>query len=348
MLKATFKKHTLIFKTPGGTSRGVLISKDSWFIILNNTEQNIQGIGECSILNGLSIDDRPDFEDKLAEVCSKIENIDWFIEFGLTDFPAIRFGLETAMKNLESGGNHILYPSEFTKGQVGIPINGLVWMGNYDEMQKQVSLKISQGFQCIKLKIGAINFEDELRLIKLIRKDFKEQEIELRVDANGAFLYENALEKLRRLSEFGIHSIEQPIKAGQWQKMAELCQVSPIAIALDEELIGIKEIGELQLMLEQIRPSYIILKPSLIGGIKMSEEFIVAAKKWQIGWWATSALESNIGLNAIAQWVFTKDNPMPQGLGTGQLFTNNIHSPLTVKSAKLHYEPKLSWESLIQ
>ncbi|HEY9116022.1 MAG TPA: o-succinylbenzoate synthase [Bacteroidales bacterium] len=343
MFKAHFKKHTLVFKKPGGTSRGILTTKDSWFIFLKNENQET-GIGECSIIKGLSIDDRPDFEIKLEEVCKNIENFQLYLDSGLNDFPAIRFGLEMALLDLKTGGNRVLFSSDFTSGKVGIPINGLIWMGSFLEMKEQIISKIEDGFRCLKLKIGAINFGEEIRLLKLIRKEFSSKELEIRVDANGAFRVNEALEKLKILSKLEIHSIEQPIRAGQVEEMEKICRLSPIPVALDEELIGLKNTQQARQLLEEIEPQFVILKPSLLGGISKSEEIIKAAKKLKIGWWATSALEANIGLNAIAQWVFTLKNPMPQGLGTGQLFENNIPSPLVIKNASLFHGSQNKWQ----
>ncbi len=347
MLKAHIKKYTFNFKQPGGTSRGVLTSKNSWFIVvyeIGNPE--IKGIGECSILQGLSIDDRPDFEEKLKQVQKDINNWQYWLEEALFEFPSIRFGLEMAIRDLYVEGSKLLFPSAFTQGKGSIPINGLVWMGDYLTMRKRIIEKIESGYNCIKVKIGAINFEDELRLLHLIRNDFSDKDIELRLDANGAFSPDEAPEKLKRLSEFFIHSIEQPIKQHQWEKMAHICSNSPIPIALDEELIGIYDRQEIKQMLEIINPQYIILKPSLLGGWKQSNIFIEEAENYNIGWWVTSALESNIGLNAIAQWVFTLNSNMPQGLGTGQLFHNNIASPLSIKNANLHYNTSVDWDLL--
>jgi o-succinylbenzoate synthase len=343
MLKATFNKHTLIFKIPGGTSRGILKTKDSWFIkIFDENNPEICGIGEASIISKLSIDDRPDFEEKLILCLRNINSYeDWKHEL-TQEFPSINFALETAFLDLENGGNNLLFESDFTKGKTGIPINGLIWMGDHDFMRKQISKKIESGFKCIKLKIGAINFKEELSLLKLIRKEFSEDELELRVDANGAFAVDEAMEKLGRLSDFGIHSIEQPIKQGQWDAMANLCNITPIPIALDEELIGLKD-KEIPKMLKIISPQYIILKPSLIGGLQRSKKIIAEAEKRNIKWWVTSALEANIGLNAIAQWTFALKSSMPQGLGTGQVFTNNIDSPLYIKNAMLHFNASNEW-----
>ena len=345
MLKAYFKKYTLKFKMPGGTSRGVLHDKDSWFIIVyEEGKPDKIGIGECSIIRKLSIDDRPDFEAKLKEVIKDINKHVYWLKKGLVAFPAIRFGLETAMTDLFAEKSRLLFPSEFTSGAKGIPINGLIWMGNVENMHKQVKEKVSVGFDCVKLKIGAINFEDELALLKKIRKEYSGLDLELRVDANGAFKSAEALEKLKRLSDFHIHSIEQPIQQGHWEEMARLCNLSPVPIALDEELIGINDEKVMQKMLEVIRPQYIILKPSLLGGFKQSDKWIEKAASGNIGWWATSALESNVGLSAIAQWTATLDTDMYQGLGTGQLFSNNIASPLFIKNGALHYGHHHEWD----
>jgi L-alanine-DL-glutamate epimerase-like enolase superfamily enzyme len=344
MLKASFKKHTLEFKAPGGTSRGVLTSKDSWYIfVFDDDDPDVKGIGECSIIKGLSIDDCQDFEVKLGEVCTSIENWQYWIEEGLNKFPSIRFGLEMAIKDIVEGGTRLLFPSEFTNGNDSVLINGLVWMGDYGIMRSRIIEKIESGFNCVKLKVGAISFEDEIRLLKLIRNDFNENEIEIRLDANGAFSFDSALEKISRLSEFVIHSIEQPIISGHWNEMASVCSKSKIPVALDEELIGITSSKEVRKMLETILPDFIILKPGLIGGWGQSNMFINEAENQNIGWWVTSALESNIGLNAIAQWTYTLQNEMPQGLGTGQLFSNNIDSPLVINDGRLFYDMDKPW-----
>ncbi len=345
MLEAVAKKHTLDFKHPGGTSRGVLTSKDSWFILIYDKDgPHKKGIGECSLIQGLSIDDRPDFEQKLNQVCNDINNYRYWIDEGLFEFPSIRFGVEMAIRDLSNGGSKLLFPSLFTQGKDVIPINGLVWMGDFETMRKRIIDKIESGYSCIKLKIGAVNFEDELKLLKLIRNNFTEYDIELRLDANGAFSPDEALEKISRLSEFTIHSIEQPIKQHQWKRMAEVCRLSPIPIALDEELIGVYRREDIKRMLEVINPHFIILKPSFLGGWKQGNIFIEEANNRNVGWWVTSALESNIGLNAIAQWTYPLQNSMPQGLGTGQLFSNNISSPLNISNASLNYRPDFNWD----
>ena len=340
-MKANYHKYSLDFKRPSGTSRGVMTTKETWFISLENEEG--KGIGECGILRGLSIDDRPDYENKLKWAC---ENINIGLEVllrELVEFPSIQFGLETAFKSLESSNHFILFPSAFTKGIDSIPINGLVWMGNEAFMRTQIKEKIVTGFDCIKLKIGAIDFQTELDILKSIRKEFSVSDIELRVDANGAFLPNDALEKIKRLSEYQLHSIEQPIKPKQFDTMAKLCEVTPLPIALDEELIGVFVYEEKRKLLQSIKPQYIILKPSLVGGFNGTQQWISLAEELNIKWWITSALESNVGLNAIAQWTYTLKNSMPQGLGTGSLYTNNFPSPLIVKNGTLRYNLKENW-----
>lgn len=341
MLKAKIVKYPLIFNIAGGTSRGILKEKDSWFIkVFKKNNPTVFGLGECSILKGLSYDDRPDLDEIIQAFA---ENINSFDPKKHQEFPAINFSFETALLDLKNGGNRILFPSDFTNSKEKIPINGLVWMGDPEFMRQQISKKIEQGFNCIKLKIGAINFEAELEIIREIRRDFSADEIEIRVDANGAFEPDEAMEKLQLLSELKLHSIEQPIKDGQIKKMAALCKSTPLPIALDEELIGVFEMDKKRSLLEKIKPQYIILKPSLLGGFSQSEEWIKLAKELNIGWWVTSALESNIGLNAIAQWTYTLNNPMPQGLGTGKVFSNNIPSPLEIEKGNLKYFVNQDW-----
>lgn len=337
-IKATFKKYILQFKLPGGTSRGVLHTKETYFLKIAK-DQNI-GLGECAVFKGLSTDDRPDYEEKLQWLCDHIQLDKDLLLHELIEFPSIQFGLEQALLSLKSKDPFELFPSDFTNGNDSIAINGLIWMGNRSFMQKQIKEKLKAGFTTIKLKIGAIDFQTELGLLKNIRNEFLANEIELRVDANGAFHPKEALEKLKQLSEFQLHSIEQPIKAGQWELMEDLCKKTPLPIALDEELIGVFNKSDREKMLQSINPQYIILKPSLIGGFHGTDEWVELANKYGIGWWITSALESNIGLNAIAQYTYIKQNKLPQGLGTGGLFTNNSISPLTVKNGALFYEVK--------
>ena len=340
-MQATYQKYILNFKRPSGTSRGILKTKETWFIILNDNEK--QGIGECGILRTLSVDDRPDYEEKLKWACQNIHLGTVVLLKELYEFPSIQFGLEQAFLSLQSHTMFDLFPSEFTKGNQAIPINGLVWMGDKEFMKTQIKEKLATGFSCIKMKIGAIDFKTEMELLTSIRKEFSSNEIELRVDANGGFDPNNALEKLKRLSELEIHSIEQPIKQGQFEEMASLCEKTPLPIALDEELIGVFSVTKKQEMLQTIQPQYIILKPSLVGGFKGSKEWIEKAESHNVGWWVTSALESNVGLNAIAQWTFTLNSNMPQGLGTGGLYTNNIESPLEIEKGSLKYNTYKKW-----
>ncbi|RXP63602.1 o-succinylbenzoate synthase [Lutibacter sp. HS1-25] len=343
MMIATFQKYILNFKQASGTSRGILKTKETYFLLLNNNSKI--GIGECAIFRGLSIDDRPDYENKLTWLCHNINQSVSFLLDELIEFPSIQFGLEQALLSLKSEDEFTLFPSKFTNSTDAININGLIWMGSEAFMKQQIEEKIAAGFSTIKMKIGAIDFETELKLLKSIRQNFSSEEIELRVDANGAFKPSEALEKLKQLSAFEIHSIEQPIKQGQIEEMADLCLKTPLPIALDEELIGVFDIrAGKQELLQIINPQYIILKPSLVGGIGGSNEWIQLAEKQKIGWWITSALESNIGLNAIAQYTYTLNNKMPQGLGTGSLFTNNFESPLEVKNGHLHYNKNIKWK----
>ena len=333
-MKIDIEERVLHFKQPAGTSRGVYTERKSWFVHLSDGDRT--GIGECAPLPDLSCDVRPNYVEVLRQFCDDVErtgNIDYE---AMRDYPSMLFGLETAILNMRNGER--LFDTPFTRGEEGIPINGLVWMGNYDEMLQRMEQKLEQGFRCVKLKIGAIDFEQELELIKRIRSRFSFHEVELRLDANGAFPYEEALYKLELLSQYNIHSIEQPIRQGQWAYMAELCRESPLAIALDEELIGVNDPEMKRHMLNIIKPRYIILKPSLHGGMMGCREWIQTAKEHGIGSWITSALESNVGLNAIAQFcssVYGNAITMPQGLGTGQLFTDNIPMPLEIRCDKL-------------
>lgn len=344
-MKAIFKKYTLNFKKPGGTSRGILYNKETYFLILK--ESNKVGIGECAVFKGLSFDDRPNYEEKLQWLCNNIHKKEAFLLDQLKEFPSMQFGLEQALLSLKSEHPFELFPSKFTQSKSGIPINGLIWMGDEAFMKQQIKEKLKAGFTTIKMKIGAIDFDTEIELLKKIRNEFSAKEIELRVDANGAFSPKNALEKIKKLSDLQIHSIEQPIKFGQLYEMAKLCSISPVPIALDEELIGVIDVTKKEELVQIINPQYIILKPSLIGGYKGSMEWINLAKNKNIGWWVTSALESNVGLNAIAQWTFLLNNLMPQGLGTGGLFTNNINCPLVVEKGRLHYDNNKNWNNTI-
>ena len=333
-LKYTLSERTLHFKQPAGTSRGVYTTRKSWFVRLSDGER--EGVGECAPLPDLSCDAIPDYAEVLDRVCEdfcQTGNIDYE---KWRNYPSMLFGLETAWLNLKNGDS--LFDTAFSRGEVGIPINGLVWMGSYEEMLQRMEEKLEKGFRCVKLKIGAIDFDQELDLIKRIRERFSHHEVELRLDANGAFKFEEALYKLELLSQYAIHSIEQPIRQGQWAYMAELCRESPLPIALDEELIGVNDPEMKRHMLRIVKPRYIILKPSLHGGMTGCREWIETARDMGVGSWITSALESNIGLNAIAQFasdVYGDHITMPQGLGTGQLFTDNIPMGLEIRGDRL-------------
>jgi len=338
-MEYSIEECLLHFKQPAGTSRGVYTTRKIWLVYLS--DGNKTGVGECAPLPDLSCDVRSDYREVLEGFCQKLCDTDEIDYEAMRDYPSMLFGLETAVMDLRRKGEKegsLLFDTAFSRGEVGIPINGLVWMGNYDEMLQRMEEKLEKGFRCVKLKIGAIDFDQELDLIKRIRDRFSFHEVELRLDANGAFPYEEALYKLELLSQYAIHSIEQPIKAQQWAFMAELCRESPLPIALDEELIGVNDPEMKHHMLSIIKPRYIILKPSLHGGMQGCREWIKTARDMGIGSWITSALESNIGLNAIAQFasdVYGDHITMPQGLGTGQLFTDNIPMPLEIRGDKL-------------
>lgn len=340
MFRIKIIPYTLRFKQPAGTSRGVYTEHKVWYVVFQNTEKLAHfGVGECAPLHDLSCDYDGNYEERLVSFCKSTEEKQEIDTESLRAHPSILFGLETAMRHYQQKSLQ-LWDTSFAKGEEGITINGLIWMGDYEQMLKQIEAKLEQGFSCIKLKIGAIDFQRELSLLRFIRKHFSAKEITLRVDANGNFANKDAFEKLSRLAELDMHSIEQPIKAGQWQQMAELCQTTPLPIALDEELIGVNDPAEKKQLLETIRPQYIILKPSLHGGMTGSSEWIELAYNNKIDWWITSALESNIGLNCIAQFCSTFNNLLPQGLGTGMLYTNNIDMPLEIKGDKLWFNPK--------
>lgn len=343
MMKAFYFKYILHFKQASRTSRGTLTDKETWFIILEN--EGKKGIGECGILRGLSADDRPDYEEKLKWTCENIYLGEQKLWDELIEFPSIQFGIEMAFLSLKSENPFVLFPSDFTKNTKSISINGLVWMGDETFMKSQIEDKIEQGFSCIKLKIGAIDFDKEIDLLRFIRANFDQNTIEIRVDANGAFNEDDALIKINQIAGFKLHSIEQPIKKNQTDTMSVLCKNSQIPITLDEELIGVFSTKEKENLLQKIRPQYIVLKPSFIGGFRGTLEWISLAEKLNIGWWITSALESNIGLNAIAQFTFLQNNLMPQGLGTGSLYTNNFDCPLTVSEGQLWYDKNKIWKN---
>ena len=333
-MKIQIEERVLHFKQPAGTSRGVYTERRIWLVRVS--DGLAVGIGECAPLPQLSCDDIPDYGEVFRRFCDEVERTGEIPYEAMRDYPSMLFGLETALLNLQHGD--LLFDTAFSRGEAGIPINGLVWMGSYDEMLQRIEQKLQQGFHCVKLKIGAIDFEQELDLVKHIRSRFSFHDVQLRLDANGAFPFEEALYKLEMLSQYAIHSIEQPIRAGQWAYMAELCRESPLPIALDEELIGVSDREMKHHMLNIIKPRYIILKPSLHGGMAGCREWIAAARDMGIGSWITSALESNIGLRAVAQFcssVYGDAVTTPQGLGTGQLFTDNIPMPLEIRGDQL-------------
>ncbi|NDV79751.1 o-succinylbenzoate synthase [Dysgonomonas sp. 511] len=341
-MKTRLIPHTLRFKRPAGTSRGVYHDHKVWYVVVSDNAGGGNGerwgIGECAPLPDLSCDYSEDYEERLQYFCRQLEKEGTLDKEALRPYPSILFGLETAMRHLQCG-SYNLYDTPFSRGEEGIAINGLIWMGDYSYMLAQIEEKLAQGFRCIKLKIGAIDFEQELALLHYIRSHFSADRLTLRADANGAFAPDDAPDKLQRLSQLNLHSIEQPIRAGNPQQMARLCATTPLPIALDEELIGVNDPQQKEELLDTIRPQYIILKPTLHGGISGAGEWIKLAEEKNIGWWVTSALESNIGLNAIAQWCATYGNPLPQGLGTGALYTNNVEMPLEVRGDCLWYAP---------
>ncbi|MCS5489995.1 o-succinylbenzoate synthase [Algoriphagus limi] len=352
ILKFSCIPRVLDFKFEAGTSRGVLKSRKIWWIKAQDSGNPDRfGWGEAAPLVKLSIDDLPDFEAQVLELLDKFRSIDFpkeerktlsFIQSIVpSHLPSFRFALEMAILDLMQGGRKRFFPNSFYDNKKPIPINGLIWMGEKEFMRQQIDAKISQGFSCIKMKIGAIDFDQELGLLKYIRSEYGNEDLVLRVDANGAFSPAEAMEKLGKLADLDIHSIEQPIRAGQWEEMARLCEKTPLPIALDEELIGVKNKGPL---LEQINPQHIILKPTLVGGFLETKEWIAEAENRNIGWWMTSALESNIGLNAISQLASSYDPTIPQGLGTGQLYYNNLQSPLFISNGEIKYNSTIPWE----
>lgn len=334
-------ERTLHFKQPAGTSRGVYTTRQSYYLTITDDNcPGIKGVGECATLPDLSCDAVPEYNKILKDICLMVEQTGKIPYDILRPYPSILFGLETAFAQLDANGSARLYDTPFARGEEGITINGLVWMGTFEEMYSRLETKLKAGFHCVKLKIGAIDFDKELDLIKHIREAFDKNTIELRVDANGGFTPDNAMERLEALAQYDIHSIEQPIKQHQWKDMARLCKETPLPIALDEELIGVNVKSMKEYLLDSIRPQYIILKPSLHGGMYGCDEWIQLAKERGIGSWITSALESNIGLNAIAHYCAKTYGPsvsMPQGLGTGQLFTDNIDMPLVIDGDKIWY-----------
>lgn len=337
---ARLKELKLEFLFKAKTSRNTLTHKSSFYLILEDENGNV-GIGECSPIFGLSEENEPELRIKLKKVLDEIQNGKELEDLLLDGYPSIEFALETALKDLSNGGRRHLFDSEFSEGRAALKINGLIWMGEMEFMHEQLEKKIEEGFKCIKIKVGSHDFQKELDFLAQLRTNYGNDLI-IRLDANGAFEPKEALNKLEKLASFNIHSIEQPIKQGQWEAMSQLVEKSPIPIALDEELIGQKR--HMTALLDKIRPHFIILKPSLLGGFTTCDEWIKEAEKRSIVWWATSFLESNIGLNAIAQWVSTYDTKMYQGLGTGQIYSNNISAPLQLDGENLILKIEDRWE----
>lgn len=341
MLKAEWAPYTLKFREVAITSREKMKIKSTYFVrIFDPGSTDRFGIGECALFRGLSDEDSNDYEKNLDLYCKAFSEDN---NIAPSPLSSIRFGFETALADLQNGAVHIPFPSQWTQGFGGILINGLVWMGTVEQMYSRALEKIEDGFRCIKFKIGGCDFNDELTLLRKIRERYPASRLEIRLDANGAFTPEDAMKKLIELSEFDIHSIEQPLKPRQWNEMARLCSHSPIPIALDEELIGITSSELKQEMLLTIRPAFIILKPSLCGGFSGVEEWIDLARENNIGWWVTSALESAVGLNAIASWTARLETDLPQGLGTGQLYTNDIYSPVYRESQNIFFNSNDVW-----
>ena len=339
-MRLAYAPYLLRFRNPAGTSRGVLTEKPTFFIkVFDENEPARFGIGECSVFPGLSPEADGSYGFKLIEL---LANMALGKETDLSRHSSILFGLEQALRDFAGGCRHLYFPSCFTQGIGDIEINGLIWMGAFDEMMERIDEKAARGFHCLKLKIGAIDWKREVELLEYIRRKYSDTDLQIRVDANGAFTMDNALPRLKRLADLGVHSIEQPIPAGIPELMAFLCQVSPVRIALDESLIGVYGTEAKVALLDEVAPAYIILKPSLCGGFSGAEEWIRLAEERGIGWWVTSALESNIGLNALAQWTATLNTSIPQGLGTGGLYTNNLKSPLRLDSDRLRYDPTVN------
>jgi o-succinylbenzoate synthase len=345
MIRAVWKELTLTPKFELGTSKGPITARTAWYLIAWHEERpEVKGIGEAALFPGHSKEFPADVRTKLLELCVDTSNWHQRLNDDLVEVPSVRFAVEQCLKDLEASGSKMLFPSDFTIGRKGIPINGLVWMGDKSTMRKRIREQIDKGFTTVKTKIGAIGIDDELHLLKDIREEFSADAITLRVDANGAFNARNAMDVLQRLAELEVHSIEQPVPPGLYEVMAELCERSPIPIALDEDLIGANTRDSKIDLLDNVAPRYIVIKPSLVGGWSAAQEWITLADQRGIGWWITSALESSIGLNAIAQWTATLNVRMAQGLGTGNVYTDNIPSPLLAERGELHYRPEEEWD----
>ena len=351
MLRARWLERTLQPRFELGTSKGPINARTVWYLIAwDSARPEIQGIGEAALFPGHSKEYPADVKVKLIELCERTDNWTQRLTSDLIDAPSVRFAVEQCLRDLDAGGTKNLFPSDFTIGRKAIPINGLVWMGDKATMKQRIREQIDGGYSTVKMKIGAIGFDDELELLRAVRSEYNRDDLTLRVDANGAFSAQHAPEVLKRLADLHVHSIEQPTAPGLFEMMAELCAASPIPIALDEDLIGLNTRDAKVDLLENVKPQYIVIKPSLVGGWAATQEWIDLAKARNIGWWITSALESSIGLNAIAQYTATLDVTMAQGLGTGKVYANNVPSPLLAERGFLTYRPEEAWDlsSLVQ
>lgn len=344
MIEAVWKEVTFTPRFPLGTSKGVLHERTVWYLVAWHKDRpEVRGIGEAAPFPGHSMEFPADVRTKLVELCANTMDWEDRLQTDLAHVPSVRFAVEQCLRDLRASGSKILFPSGFTLGREGIPINGLVWMGDKATMRERIQAQIDGGNRCVKMKIGAIGIADELELLAEVRKHFPADELTLRVDANGAFTHQNVMPVLERLAELGVESIEQPVGAGLYEVMAEVCANTPLPVALDEDLTGLNTIGAKQDLLDTVKPQYIVIKPSLVGGWAAAQEWIDLAGKRGIKWWITSALESNIGLNAIAQWTANLPIQRPQGLGTGSVYTDNVPSPIMVKDAQLRYRPEVEW-----
>lgn len=344
MIYATWKELTLTPRFPLGTSKGVIVERTVWYLFAwDLARPQVRGIGEAALFPGHSKEYPADVRTKLLELCNDTSNWEQRLTDDLVNVPCVRFAVEQCLRDLAMSGTKVLFPSEFTLGRKGIPINGLVWMGDKATMRERIKMQIDGGNRCVKMKIGAIDIDDELQLLADVRREFNAKELTLRVDANGAFPSGNVMSVLDRLAELDVESIEQPVPPGLYEVMAELCARTPLPIALDEDLIGINTRDAKADLMDHVKPQHIVIKPSMVGGWAAAQEWIDLAQERGIGWWITSALESSIGLNAIAQWTATLGVSIPQGLGTGSVYTDNIPSPLNVNAGELRYSPEVAW-----
>lgn len=345
MLRARWIERSLEPHFTLGTSKGAITTRTVWYLIAwHHDRPELRGIGEAALFPGHSKEFPADVRTKLLELCMDTSNWQRRLNGDLVDVPSVRFAVEQCLKDLDAGGTKTLFPSEFTLGRQAIPINGLVWMGDKATMKQRILEQIDGGYTTVKMKIGAISIDDELDLLKAVRSEYSASDLVLRVDANGAFSAQQAPEVLKRLADLHVHSIEQPVAPGLYEVMAELCTNTPIPIALDEDLIGLNTHDAKVDLLDNLKPQYIVIKPSLVGGWTATQAWIDLAKARNISWWITSALESSIGLNAIAQYTATLNVSMAQGLGTGKVYANNIPSPLLAEKGLLHYRPEAEWD----